>query len=118
MSANYFSLLAVFIIALGLCGVFLFLSTFFGPKKSNPVKANPFECGLDQLNPPRVKFSIHFYVIAMLFIIFDVEVAFIYPWAVLFKSLGIPGFIEMSIFILVLLVGLLYAWLRGALEWD
>jgi|SRR3989304_3914958 len=118
MFLDYFPLLAVFIVALILCGVFLFLSTFFGPKHPTPVKTAPFECGLEQLNPPRVKFSVNFYVIAMLFIIFDVEVAFIYPWAVLFKSLGIKGFVEMSIFILILFVGLLYAWLRGALEWD
>jgi len=118
MFLSYFPLFAVILVALGIIGLFLFLSAFFGPKRPSQVKSEPFECGLEQLNIPRVKFSIQFYVIAMLFIIFDVEVAFIYPWAVLFKSLGVKGFIEMTVFILILLIGLGYAWLRGALEWD
>jgi NADH-quinone oxidoreductase subunit A len=78
----------------------------------------PFECGMEPMSPPRAQFSIKFSVIAMLFIIFDIEVAFLYPWAVMFRQLGVVGFVEVLFFLLVLTVGLLYAWKRGALEWD
>jgi NADH-quinone oxidoreductase subunit A len=73
---------------------------------------------MEQLGKPRMQFSIKFSVVAMLFIIFDIEVAYMYPWAVLFRQLGLVGLIEMLFFLLVLTVGLLYAWKRGALEWD
>ena len=100
------------------CILLLSLSRFVGPRRPNPVKAAPFECGMEQLEKPRMQFSIKFSVVAMLFIIFDIEVAYMYPWAVLFRQLGLVGLIEMLFFLLVLTVGLLYAWKRGALEWD
>jgi NADH-quinone oxidoreductase subunit A len=100
------------------CVLFLSLSRFVGPRRPNPVKSAPFECGMEQISTARMQFSIKFSVIAMLFIIFDIEVAFLYPWAVLFRQLGILGLVEMLFFLLVLTVGLLYAWKRGALEWD
>jgi NADH-quinone oxidoreductase subunit A len=100
------------------CVLFLSLSRFVGPRRPNPVKSAPFECGMEQLSTPHMQFSIKFSVIAMLFIVFDIEVAFLYPWAVLFRQLGILGLVEMLFFLLVLTVGLLYAWKRGALEWD
>jgi NADH-quinone oxidoreductase subunit A len=100
------------------CVLFLSLSRFVGPRQPNPVKATAFECGMEPVAKPRAQFSIKFSVIAMLFIIFDIEVAFLYPWAVLFRQLGVVGFVEMLFFLLVLTVGLLYAWKRGALEWD
>lgn len=111
----------VFLMFLGggfVCILLLSLSRFVGPRRPNPVKAAPFECGMEQFSQPRMQFSIKFSVVAMLFIIFDIEVAFMYPWAVLFQKLGVVGFIEMLFFLLVLTVGLLYAWKRGALEWD
>jgi NADH-quinone oxidoreductase subunit A len=73
---------------------------------------------MEQISTPRMQFSVKFSVVAMLFIIFDIEVAFLYPWAVLFRQLGVIGLVEMVFFLLVLTVGLLYAWKRGALEWD
>jgi NADH-quinone oxidoreductase subunit A len=100
------------------CILLLSLSRFVGPRRPNPVKAMPFECGMEQFTRPRTQFSIKFSVVAMLFIIFDIEVAFLYPWAVLFQRLGVLGLVEMLFFLLVLTVGLLYAWKRGALEWD
>jgi NADH-quinone oxidoreductase subunit A len=100
------------------CVLLLSLSRFVGPRRPNPVKAAPFECGMEQLSTPRRQVSIKFSVVAMLFIIFDIEVAFLYPWAVLFRQLGAIGLVEMVFFLLVLTVGLLYAWKRGALEWD
>jgi len=93
-------------------------STLFGPKGTNPAKQEAFECG----NPPTGsawgRFTVRFYMTALLFILFDVEVVFLYPWAVLFRDLGLFGFFEMLTFLIVLGIGLLYAWRKGALEWD
>ncbi len=100
------------------CVLFLSLSRFVGPRRPNPVKSRPFECGMEPFGWPHGRFPIHFSVIAMLFIIFDIEVAFLYPWAVLFRQLGVVGLVEMLFFLLVLTAGLLYAWKRGALEWE
>ncbi|HEY7491295.1 MAG TPA: NADH-quinone oxidoreductase subunit A [Candidatus Tectomicrobia bacterium] len=115
------SLLPVFLtFLLGalVCILLLSLSRFVGPRRPNPVKAMAFECGMEQITKPRMQFSVKFSVIAMLFILFDIEVAFLYPWAVLFRQLGVLGLVEVLFFLLVLTVGLLYAWKRGALEWD
>jgi NADH-quinone oxidoreductase subunit A len=115
---NLIAVFLMFLAGAAVCILLLSLSRFVGPRRPNPVKAAPFECGMEQLTTPRMQFSIKFSVVAMLFIIFDIEVAFMYPWAVLFRQLGILGFIEMLFFLLVLTVGLLYAWKRGALEWE
>lgn len=100
------------------CLALLSISRFIGPRRPNPVKAAAFECGMEPIGQPRTQFSIKFYVLAMLFIIFDIETAFLYPWAVLFRQLEIIGLIEACLFLLVLTIGLLYAWKRGALEWT
>ncbi len=107
-----------FLLAALVCLVLLSLSRFVGPRRPNPVKAAPFECGMEQASTPRFQFPIKFSVLAMLFIIFDIEVAFLYPWAVLFRRLGVLGLVEVLFFLVVLTLGLLYAWKRGALEWD
>ena len=78
----------------------------------------PFECGNDPIGNPRNRFSVQFFLIALLFIIFDVEVVFIFPWAVLFRQLGWYGFIEMAVFLVILIIGLFYVWKKGALEWE
>ena len=96
----------------------LLATTFLGPKLRFSEKEEPFECGEHPLVSPYQRFSIKFYLVAVLFILFDVEVVFLYPWAVLFKELGLFGFIEMSVFLLVLLLGLFYVWKKGALEWE
>jgi NADH-quinone oxidoreductase subunit A len=111
-------LLITFLLGGLICGLLLSLSRFVGPRRPNPVKASPFECGMEQLAPPQGRIPISFSVIAMLFIIFDIEVAFLFPWAVLFRQLGFLGLIEMAFFLAVLTIGLIYAWKRGALEWD
>jgi NADH-quinone oxidoreductase subunit A len=110
--------LLTFLLGALVCILLLSLSRFVGPRRPNPVKATPFECGMEQITKPRMQFSVKFSVIAMLFIVFDIEVAFLYPWAVLFRQLGVLGLVEVLFFLLVLTVGLLYAWKRGALEWD
>jgi NADH-quinone oxidoreductase subunit A len=93
-------------------------TTVLGPKLRFAEKVEPFECGERQLVSPYQRFSVKFYLVAVLFILFDIEVVFMYPWAVLFGDLGWFGFIEMGLFILVLAAGLIYAWMKGALDWS
>ena len=97
-------------------GLFVFLASVLGPKRPNPAKNEPFECGQGPFSNPRAKPPVHFYLIAMLFILFDAELAFLFPWAVLFKKLGFAGLIEIGIFVFLILVGYVYAWKKGALE--
>ena len=96
----------------------LFVAQNVGPKSPNPVKAEPFESGNPPRGDARIRFSVRFYLVAMLFLIFDLEVVFLYPWAILFRQLGLFGLIEMGIFLGILLIGFIYAWKKGALEWD
>ncbi len=117
-SDPYVSVLLLLVIAVVLAVAFVFLSQALGPKRYDPVKYSVYECGVDPITPASVRFSVKFYLIALLFILFDLEAAFIYPWAVIFRELGVFGFIEMAIFIAILLAGLIYAWKKGALEWQ
>ena len=96
----------------------LVFSTLIGQKKPSAVKLAPYECGVEPVGSARERFSIKFYIIAMLFILFDIEAVFLYPWAVLFKRLGMFGLIEMGVFIVILFVGYIYVWKKGALEWE
>ncbi len=114
----YFSVLLMMIIGVGMAVAFVFLSQALGPKKYDPVKYSVYECGVDPIIPATVRVSVKFYLVAILFILFDLESAFIYPWAVLFRELGWFGFVEMMVFIFILLAGLIYAWKKGALEWQ
>jgi len=96
----------------------LIATTFLGPRLKFKEKMEPFECGEEQIVSPRLRFDVKFYLVALLFVIFDIEAVFLYPWAVLFRDLGITGFIEMVVFLLILGGGLAYVWKRGALEWK
>jgi NADH-quinone oxidoreductase subunit A len=89
-----------------------------GPKRDENAKGEPYECGVDQIEPPRGRLPIKYYLVAVLFLLFDVEAVFLYPWAVVYRGLGLFGLVEMGIFLTVLLLGLVYVWKRGALEWD
>ena len=93
-------------------------TSLLGPKRKFAQKMEPFECGETQLVSPRQRFSVKFYLVAVLFILFDIEAVFMFPWAILYKQLGIFGFVEMFLFILILGIGLAYVWLRGGLEWE
>lgn len=117
-SDPYFSVLLLLVIALAMSVGFVFLSQALGPKRYDRVKYSVYECGVDPLTPASVRVSVKFYLVALLFILFDLEAAFLYPWAVLYRQLGLFGLIEMGIFILILLAGLVYAWKKGALEWQ
>jgi len=117
-SDPYFSVFLMLVIGVGMSVAFVFLSQALGPKRYDRVKYSVYECGVDPFTTASVRISVKFYLIAILFILFDLESAFIYPWAILFRQLGWFGFIEMGIFILILLAGLIYAWKKGALEWQ
>ncbi len=116
--SQYIPVLLMIIIAGGVAAAMIGLSEFFGPKLKFREKMEPFECGENQIASPKQRFSVRFYIIAMLFIIFDIEAVFLFPWAVIFQPLGMFGFVEMMIFILILAVGLAYVWKKGALEWE
>jgi NADH-quinone oxidoreductase subunit A len=94
------------------------LGTIFGPKKESAVKSMPYESGMNPYGEGTRRMPIRFYLIAVLFILFDIEVVFFLPWAIVFRQLGLFGLIEMVIFIAILLVGYVYAWKKGALEWE
>lgn len=97
----------------------LFLSSWLGPKRApSRIKETPFETGMTPIELPGQRLSIKFYMIAILFVIFDIEIIFLFPWATVFRDLGVPGLISMGVFISVLVLGLAYAWRRGALEWE
>lgn len=93
-------------------------TTLLGPKNKFADKMEPFECGESPLASPDQRFSVKFYLVAVLFILFDIEAVFLFPWAVLYKKLGLFGFIEMFVFLLILGIGLFYVWKRGGLDWE
>ncbi len=113
---EYAGILITAAISAALVFLFIVLTSVLGPKRPNPVKDEPFECGEKPLTFPNKNLPVHFYLIAMLFIIFDVELAFLFPWAVLFKKLGMAGLIEITIFVFFIMLGYLYAYKKGALE--
>ncbi len=115
---EYIGIAACFALGGGIVGLMLLLSAKLGPKNPNPVKMAPFECGKDPIALPLGKLAIRFYLIAILFILFDVEVVFLYPWAVIYRELGMLGLAEMGVFLGILLVGFVYAWENDALEWK
>lgn len=116
--AEYGGLLFTFLMSAGVVGLFIFLSTVLGPKRPLRPKAGVFECGEVPFQPPPKNFMVHFYMVAILFIIFDVELVFLFPWAVAFRKLGWLGLLEMGFFMLMLVVGFIYAWRKRALEWG
>lgn len=115
---EYVPVLIVIVLAVATAVGMLVATSMIGPKKKFADKMEPFECGESPIVSPKLRFSIKFYLVALFFVIFDIEAVFLYPWAVLFRDLGWFGFIEMMIFITILAVGLIYVWRRGALEWE
>jgi NADH-quinone oxidoreductase subunit A len=118
MLINYLPILIYLLIALGLMGVMILLSEIVGKKTHSVQKDIPYECGMDPIGDARSRYTVRFYIIAMFFIVFDIEAIFLYPWAVVFKPLGWFGLVEMGVFIAILTVGLAYVWGKGALEWE
>ena len=117
------------VFALGFCGLFTALAVFIGPKATNPDKLKPFECGSEPIGSPRGRYSVKFYQVAILFLVFDIEAAFMYPWAVLYTKLSrtmgpmgpqvsVFGFAEMLLFVAILVVALAYVWRKKAIGWE
>jgi NADH-quinone oxidoreductase subunit A len=106
------------IAAAALAAVMLGLASYLGRPRHSRTDLSPYECGVDPIEPAGKRYMVRFYLVAMLFILFDIEAAFLYPWATVFRDLGAAGFAQMTVFIGVLLVGFVYCWRRGALEWD
>ena len=116
--SEYVGIVVAFVLAGAFAGANIFLASVLGPKKPSPVKAEPFECGQVPLAMPAGRLSVKFYLTAILFILFDVELVFLYPWAVVYRTLGGSGLAEMVIFLGVLMAGFFYAWDNGAMDWQ
>ena len=118
MLTEYYGIFYIVILAVLFAGVTVFLSSILGPRRHSKVKSEPFECGVPTEGAQYVETPVKFYIIALLFLVFDLECVFLYPWAVYYKKLGLFGFVEMFIFILILLICYAYVWKKGALEWE
>tara|TARA_Y100001970_G_C14136849_1_gene804768 strand:- start:857 stop:1225 length:369 start_codon:yes stop_codon:yes gene_type:complete len=115
---DYFSIIIFLIIALGLSSFFIILNFLASPKNPDPEKLSAYECGFEPFNDSRMEFDVRFYLVAILFIIFDLEIAFLFPWAITLGSIGFLGFVSMMIFLFILTVGFVYEWKKGALDWE
>ena len=115
---EYLSILIFIIIALFLSVGFIVLNYLFSPKKPDPEKLSAYECGFEAFSDSRMEFDVRFYLVAILFIIFDLEIAFLFPWAISLGSIGAVGFWSMMIFLFILTIGFIYEWKKGALDWD
>ncbi|MFM8186537.1 MAG: NADH-quinone oxidoreductase subunit A [Alphaproteobacteria bacterium] len=118
VSAQYFPVLVFLIIAIGLSIVIILIPFIINKMRPNPEKNSPYECGFEGEGPIRNEFKVQFYLVAILFIIFDLEVAFLFPWAVALREIGAFGFWSMMVFLTLLTIGFIYEWKRGALEWK
>jgi NADH-quinone oxidoreductase subunit A len=115
---DYLSIIIFIFVALGLSVGFIILNFLFSPKNPDPEKLSAYECGFEAFGDSRMEFDVRFYLVAILFIIFDLEIAFLFPWAISLGNLGTLGFWSMIIFLFVLTIGFVYEWKKGALDWD
>lgn len=115
---DYFNILMFMGIAFGLSILLIFLAYLRGPRKPDTAKLSPYECGFEAFTDARLKFDVRFYLVAILFIIFDLEIAFLFPWAITLHEIGLYGYFSMVVFLLLLTVGFIYEWRKGALEWE
>ena len=119
MLAEYLPTLLFLIVATGIGIALIVIGNFLGPKRPDPEKLSPYECGFNAFEDARMRFDVRYYLVAILFIVFDLEIAFVYPWALVFRDfVGTAGLIEMGIFLSLLLIGFIYVWKKGALEWE
>ena len=115
---DYLSIILFLVIALGLSVLFIVLNFILSPKKPDPEKLSAYECGFEPFDDSRIEFDVRFYLVAILFIIFDLEIAFLFPWAITLGNIGLLGFCSMMIFLFILTVGFIYEWKKGALDWE
>ena len=122
MLENYFPVLMFIVVGLGLGVAMLVIgggiSRLLGHHRPDPEKLSPYECGFEAFEDARMKFDVRYYLIAILFILFDLEIAFLFPWAVVLQEIGLFGFLAMVLFLAILVVGFIYEWMKGALEWE
>ncbi len=118
MLANYLPILLFILIGLGLGAVAIAAGKVLAPHRPDEQKLSPYECGFEAFEDSRMKFDVRYYLVAILFIIFDLEIAFLFPWAIVLDEIGVFGFWAMMLFLAILVVGFIYEWKKGALEWD
>ncbi len=118
MLAEYLPVLVFLGVGFAMAVVMLILGALLSPRRPDAAKDSPFECGFEAFEDARMKFDVRYYLVAILFIIFDLEIAFLFPWAVSLDKIGLFGLISMGIFLLILIVGFIYEWKKGALEWE
>jgi NADH-quinone oxidoreductase subunit A len=118
MLAEYFPILLFLLVGIGVGVAPMVLGKLLAPSKPDPEKLSPYECGFEAFEDARMKFDVRYYLVAILFILFDLEIAFLFPWATVINDIGLPGFLSMMLFLLILTVGFVYEWMKGALEWE
>jgi NADH-quinone oxidoreductase subunit A len=118
MLAEYFPILLFILVGLGVGVVPLVLGKLLGPNRPDAEKLSPYECGFEAFEDARMKFDVRYYLVAILFILFDLEIAFLFPWAAVVNEIGMPGYLSMMLFLAILTVGFVYEWMKGALEWE
>ena len=116
--AEYLPTLLFLIVATGIGVALIIIGNVLGPKRPTAEKLSPYECGFAAFEDARMQFDVRYYLVAILFIVFDLEIAFVFPWAVVFRELGVFGLVEMGVFIALLVIGFVYVWKKGALEWE
>jgi NADH-quinone oxidoreductase subunit A len=118
MLAEYFPVLLFIAVGLAVGVAPMVLGKLLGPNKPDPEKLSPYECGFEAFEDARMKFDVRYYLVAILFILFDLEIAFLFPWAAVINEIGLFGFLSMMLFLGILVVGFVYEWMKGALEWE
>ena len=118
MLGNYLPILIFMCITLVMGSVFIILGKLLGPSRPDAEKNSPYECGFEAFEDSRMKFDVRYYLVAILFIIFDLEIAFMFPWAIVLDQVGTFGLVAMAVFLSVLVIGFIYEWKKGALEWE
>ncbi len=118
MLGNYLPVLIFMCVTIVMGSVFIVLGKLLGPSRPDAEKNSPYECGFEAFEDSRMKFDVRYYLVAILFIIFDLEIAFLFPWAIVLDQVGTFGLLAMAIFLAVLVIGFVYEWKKGALEWE
>ncbi|HMT38444.1 MAG: NADH-quinone oxidoreductase subunit A [Xanthomonadales bacterium] len=118
MLAEYLPTLLFLVVATGIGIALIIVGNLLGTKRPDAEKLSPYECGFNAFEDARMQFDVRYYLVAILFIVFDLEIAFVFPWALVFRELGVFGLVEMGVFLALLLIGFIYVWKRGALEWE
>jgi len=118
MLENYFPILMFVLVGIAFGILPVVLGSLAAPSRPDKEKLSPYECGFEAFEDARMKFDVRYYLVAILFILFDLEIAFLFPWAIVLKEIGVFGFVSMMIFLGILVVGFIYEWMKGALEWE